>query len=216
MFNKSLTVVLPVYNGATRLRAHVREILELAGELTNQFGILIVDDGSTDATFEVAEELAARYPQVSVRRHRHRSGLGPTIEHIQRHVRSDAVIMHDGVTPIDANQMRTVWRRWVADSAAETNAPAATAALHSELCDLADLPAIHAAMERAHGKLLGFQLLTPQRTADSLAAEERRPTSAATPRADEAHRARAPGVGRIPRLPRPKVVSALTAFALGE
>ena len=39
MFNKSLTVVLPVYNGETRLRKSVNEILELASELTTKFGV---------------------------------------------------------------------------------------------------------------------------------------------------------------------------------
>ena len=37
MLNKSLTVVLPVYNGETRLRKSVHEILELASELTARF-----------------------------------------------------------------------------------------------------------------------------------------------------------------------------------
>ena len=54
MLNKSLTVVLPVYNGETRLRKSVHEILELASELTSKFGVLIIDDGSNDATYEVA------------------------------------------------------------------------------------------------------------------------------------------------------------------
>src|SRR3954462_3394156 len=70
VLNKSLTVVLPVHNGETRLRKSVHEVLELASELTSKFGVLIIDDGSNDATYEVAEELAARYPQVTVRRHR--------------------------------------------------------------------------------------------------------------------------------------------------
>ena len=54
VFNKSLTVVLPVYNGESRLRKSVNEILELASELTSKFGVLIIDDGSNDATNEVA------------------------------------------------------------------------------------------------------------------------------------------------------------------
>ena len=114
VLNKSLTVVLPVYNGETRLRKSVHEILELASELTSRFGVLIIDDGSNDATYEVAEELAAHYPQVSVRRHRHRRGLGSAIDYAQRRVRSDAVIVHDGVTPIDAGEIRSLWRRWIA------------------------------------------------------------------------------------------------------
>ena len=120
VLTKSLTVVLPIHNGESRLRSHVRELLEVGSELTTDFKILIVDDGSTDATFEVAEELVAHYPQVRIRRHRHRRGLGPVIEYVRRSVRSDAVIFHDGVTPIDYNQMRNVWRRWIAGFGTDT------------------------------------------------------------------------------------------------
>ena len=213
MSNKSLTVVLPVYNGESRLRASVREILELASELTTRFGIVIVDDGSTDATYEVAEELAAHYPQVSVRRHRQRRGLGSTLEYVQRTVRSDAVLVHDGVTPIDLNQMRSEWRRWLNQTGARSDAPA-TESLQSEVCDFANLPAIHAAMESAHRRVAGFQLITPH--ADSKLEYDVPEIEVATARADASHAQNKRGVGKIPRLPRPKFLSALAEFALGE
>src|SRR5262249_27656689 len=146
VLNKSLTVVLPVYNGETRLRKSVDEILELASDLTSKFGVLIVDDGSNDSTYEVAEELAARYPQGSVRRNRHRSGLGSTIDYVQRSIRSDAVIMHDGASPIDAREMRSVWRSWLHQTTPANDRPAASN-IHEAMRDLAKLPAIHAAME---------------------------------------------------------------------
>ena len=213
VLNKSLTVVLPVYNGETRLRKSVHEILELASELTSKFGVLIIDDGSNDATYEVAEELSARYPQVSVRRHRHRRGLGPTIEYVQRRIRSDAVIVHDGTSPIDAGQMRTLWRRWLHQTAPHHDRPA-TGSNHSELRDLANLPAIHAAMEKAHSRVIGFQLITPTETADT-ADNEIAPVRNGSSR-DTTTPADRHGVGVIPPLPRPKFLSALANFALGE
>ncbi len=162
MFNKSLTVVLPVYNGETRLRKSVSEILELASELTSKFGVLIIDDGSNDATYEVAEELAAHYPQVSVRRHRQRRGLGSVIDYAQRRVRSDAVIVHDGVTPIDSGEIKSLWQRWSSQTAdGKSDEDAAATGAQSMLSDLTNLSAIHAAMERAHGRLLGFQMVEP-------------------------------------------------------
>lgn len=133
MLNKSLTVVLPVYNGETRLRKSVDEILELASELTSKFGVLIIDDGSNDATYEVAEELAARYPQVSVRRHRHRRGLGPTIDYVQRRVRSDAVIVHDGTSPINAGEVRTMWRRWIREATVTPQVATSPSTMRDEL-----------------------------------------------------------------------------------
>jgi hypothetical protein len=211
VLNKSLTVVLPVYNGETRLRKSVHEILELASELTSKFGVLIIDDGSVDATYEVAEELASRYPQVSVRRHRHRRGLGPTIDYVQRRVRSDAVIVHDGTTPIDAGEMRSLWRRWVHQSAAQTAPNAGT--LRDEVRELDQISAIHAAMEKAHGRVLGFQLITPLD-----AALDDEPADAATrlSRNDSAPAMTRRGVGQIPQLPRPKFLAALANFAMGE
>ncbi len=213
MLNKSLTVVLPVYNGETRLRKSVHEVLELASELTSKFGVLIIDDGSNDATFEVAEELAARYPQVSVRRHRHCRGLGPTIDYVQRHVRSDAVIMHDGASPIDAGEMRSLWRRWIHQTSPTNDRPA-TGTMHDAVRDLANLPAIHAAMEKAHGRVIGFQLILPtevmETSTDELASARQTSRSDASPNSHQR------GLGRIPPLPRPKFLSALANFALGE
>ncbi|HVT27567.1 MAG TPA: glycosyltransferase [Lacipirellulaceae bacterium] len=213
MLNKSLTVVLPVYNGETRLRKSVHEILELASELTSKFGVLIVDDGSNDATYEIAEELAARYPQVSVRRHRHRRGLGPTIEYVQRRVRSDAIIVHDGATPIDANQMQSLWRSWIHDSAPQSNRPPRPT-MRDELRELSNLSAIHSAMEKKHSRVLGFQLITPTAaadTAENVIAPAFQPSEGdATPLGERR------GVGIIPPLPRPKFLSALANFALGE
>src|SRR5204862_1836016 len=143
-----------------RLRKSVHEILELASELTSKFGVLIIDDGSNDATYEVAEELAAHYPQVSVRRHRQRRGLGSTIEYAQRRVRSDAVIVHDGTTPINAAEMRSLWRRWIHESSATPKDRPATGTMHDEIRDVTNLSTFHAAMEKAHSRVIGFQMVT--------------------------------------------------------
>jgi hypothetical protein len=212
VLNKSLTVVLPVYNGETRLRKSVHEILELASELTTKFGVLIIDDGSNDSTYEVAEELAARYPQISVRRHRHRRGLGPTIEYVQRQVRTEAVIVHDGTTSINAGEMRTLWRRWIHQTAPKDRD--AGGAARDELRELGQMSTIHAAMEKAHGRVLGFQLITPATTMET--ASHVAPTPANTARRDAAPISDSRSIGQIPPLPRPKFLSALANFALGE
>jgi hypothetical protein len=218
VLTKSLTIVLPVHNAEARLRNNVGELLELASELTPKFGVLIIDDGSTDSTFEVAEELATQYPQVTVRRHRHCRGLGETLQYVQRRVRSDAVMVHDGVTPINQQQIRTLWRQWIVDNASNKN----SAALNERhaISELANLRSIHSAMERAHSQLIGFQLMSlPEHGAafiDSLPplADGERVEARLTTHAS--HRAHGEGLGQIPRLPRPKFLSALAAFALGE
>ena len=215
VFNKSLTVVLPVYNGETRLRKSVHEILELASELTSKFGVLIIDDGSSDDTYEVAEDLAAHFPQVTVRRHRQRRGLGSAIDYAQRRLRSDAIIVHDGVTPIDAGEIRSLWRRWNSQTPAGIFDAAEPVTMQDSMSDLAKLPAIHAAMERAHGRLLGFQMVSPL-PFDEAFAELGAAEASTMLRGDAPRSSRNSGIGQIPSMPRPKFFKALANFALGE
>jgi cellulose synthase/poly-beta-1,6-N-acetylglucosamine synthase-like glycosyltransferase len=213
--NKSLTVVLPIYNGETRLRKNVNEILELASELTSKFGVLIIDDGSNDATYEVAEELAAHFPQVSVRRHRQRRGLGSAIDYAQRQVRSDAVIVHDGVTPINAGEIRSLWRNWTGQTPIGKSETAEPTTMQGQMCDLGNLPAIHAAMERVHSRLTGFQMVGAL-PVDTAFADYEMGEAATKLRSDSPRNVRKSGVGQIPLTPRPKFLTAITNFALGE
>jgi hypothetical protein len=213
---KSLTIALPIHNGETRLRRCVRDLLDLASELTPHFAILIIDDGSTDDTYELAQELALCYPQIKVNRNRVRRGLGPTIESLQRRVISDVVIVHDGTTSVDPQQVRRLWHESAAGIRRPLSIPEAAAmAARWDQGELAELPAIHAAMSSAHQRLLGFQLLRPARWDDAHVPASLTP-SAATPRCKYETAVRSADVGRIPPLPKPKFLSALAEFALGE
>jgi hypothetical protein len=204
--NKSLTIVLPVYNSESQLSGSVTQMLELASDLTSDFSILIVDDGSTDETCAVAHELALQYPQVTVQRQRQRSGLGPIITMVRRRVDSDVVIVHDGVTPIDAVQVRRLWRQ------RDAQASPAKAASKRDLNDLAAVRQTHNAMALVHGRVMGFHLLEP------LAQQEQQaPTAPTTARpAPQPRPGDRTGVGQIPTLPRPNFLSAVAEFTLGE
>lgn len=208
MSNKSLTIVLPVHNGEKRLAASVTEMLELASDLTSRFSIMIVDDGSTDDTSSVAQELSTLYPQVTVQRQRQQSGLGPIISMVRRRVNSDVVIVHDGVTPIDAVQVRRLWRQRDAQAS-----PAKST--KRDMSELAAVRATHNAMALVHGRVMGFQLLEPiaqdEKSAPSPTAAPVTNRPVSQPRPSDRT-----GVGQIPLLPRPNFLSALAQFTLGE
>ena len=209
MSNRSLTIVLPVYNGESRLTNCVSQMLELASDLTSQFSILIVDDGSTDDTSAVAQELSAKYPQVKVRRQRQRSGLGPIITMVRRRVSADVVIVHDGVTPIDAVQVRRLWRLSGLESSSADANP------QRDASELADVRATHSALAQAHERVMGFHLLEPLRQEGTTAPAPATPTTTTRPSTrprPSDHR----GVGNIPPLPRPNFLSAIAEFTLGE
>ena len=63
---RSLSVLLPVRDCQSTLVPLVHETLDLLTDSIDRFELLIIDDGSIDATGEVADELTRRYPQVRV------------------------------------------------------------------------------------------------------------------------------------------------------
>jgi glycosyl transferase family 2 len=72
--NVKLSVVLPLFNAQAKVRSLHFELIEVLPELSPQFEIVLVDDGSTDATAEVLKELVIGYPQVRLARHAMRKG----------------------------------------------------------------------------------------------------------------------------------------------
>jgi hypothetical protein len=118
------------------------------------------------------------------------------------------------VSPIDLNHMRLVWQRWLDQSNLRDNPLTSADEMRRATSDFANLPTIHAAMEHAHGQLLGFQLVAP--VPSDVADEAVNDALRDAPRTDSAHASPSSGVGRIPRLPRPKFLSAIADFALGE
>jgi dolichyl-phosphate beta-glucosyltransferase len=78
-----LSLVLPAYNEEQRLGTSLRKMTEYFGRQTYDCEILIVDDGSTDATTEVAERSAASMPdnvQLRVLSHHHNQGKGAAVK----------------------------------------------------------------------------------------------------------------------------------------
>lgn len=193
---KNLSVVLPVYNAEATLRNDVIRILDVAAELAGRLRVFIVDDGSIDDTYDTAIELATRYPQVRVTRHAQRVGLGKALDGLRGEVAGDFLLVHDGASRIDAEQIRQMWLAEI--DIAQPGAPATIDDLHQAV-------ATHAAMAAAHARLAGFQrLVVPQAMAEQSQPLRRR------------DRRRTSGVGVIPPLPRPNFVSSLANFALGE
>jgi dolichol-phosphate mannosyltransferase len=63
-----LTLVIPTYNEAENLGRVIREWHEALKQCLSagQFVMLVIDDGSTDGTGKVLEEMGRIYPELSV------------------------------------------------------------------------------------------------------------------------------------------------------
>lgn len=66
MNDRTLSIVLPTHNGAANLIKVVQECLAVAPRYCTDYEVIIVDDGSQDATAELANNLAATCDPVMV------------------------------------------------------------------------------------------------------------------------------------------------------
>src|ERR687896_148152 len=72
----SLTMFFPAYNDGGTIASLVIQAVQVASRLTPDFEVLVVNDGSTDATRDIVDELARTYPQVRVVHHPRNRGYG--------------------------------------------------------------------------------------------------------------------------------------------
>src|SRR5262245_39053810 len=91
----SLLVVLPVRNAQATLTARAAELLEVLPELCADFDLLLIDNGSTDATLDVACELADQFPQVHVARHGAPVEVAGIVRTALAHSRCERILLCD-------------------------------------------------------------------------------------------------------------------------
>ena len=75
------SIVIPAYNEERRLGAGLESILACVAEQRWEAEILVVDDGSRDATARLAAEFAARHPAVRLLQNPGNRGKGYSVRH---------------------------------------------------------------------------------------------------------------------------------------
>ena len=92
----ALSYFFPAHNEAANLRGLVEEALGTLPSLATAFEIIIVDDGSKDATPTIADELAAAHPQVRAVHHPVNQGYGAALRSGFAAARFDHLAFTDG------------------------------------------------------------------------------------------------------------------------
>jgi glycosyltransferase involved in cell wall biosynthesis len=105
----SMTYFFPAYNEAGNLTPMVEKALQVLPQVTTDFDIVIVDDGSRDGTEHEGRELAARHPQVSYLRHQGNRGYGEAIRSGLKSLRGQVAFYTDGDQQFDLAELSRAW-----------------------------------------------------------------------------------------------------------
>ncbi len=101
----SISLFFPAWNEEDYLERAATRALAVLSKLTSDFEILIINDGSTDRTQEIAEGLASRHRQIRVIEHRENQKLGGAIRTGLSHSTKEVVIYSDVDLPFDLNEI---------------------------------------------------------------------------------------------------------------
>jgi len=85
-------------------------MLDILPDVASEFEVLVVDDGSTDQTEEVARDLAIEFPQVRVARHATRLGGEEVIRTGYERTRGKVVIVQQENTAFGQADLRRLWQ----------------------------------------------------------------------------------------------------------
>lgn len=78
--NKSISVFFPAYNDEATVERMVSDAVCILDELTDDYEVVIVDDGSNDNTGDIIDELAGRNKKIKVIHHDKNKGYGGALK----------------------------------------------------------------------------------------------------------------------------------------
>jgi glycosyltransferase involved in cell wall biosynthesis len=101
----SITVFFPAYNDQGSISSLVEAALDVLPALTHDYEVLVVNDGSTDSTASIIDDLAARYTAVRPIHHERNTGYGGALRTGFSQASKDLVFYTDGDGQYDVREL---------------------------------------------------------------------------------------------------------------
>ena len=100
----TLSVVVPCYNEAATLRSCIEKVLALRGEELS-LELIIVDDASTDNSYEIVQKLSEDFSEVKILQHAYNQGKGAALRTGFKKVSGDFVVVQDADLEYDPREI---------------------------------------------------------------------------------------------------------------
>ncbi len=106
-----ISVVLPVRDAQERIMVDIQRVLDALADLCSERSeVVVVDDGSRDATPELLDEIVARYPQVRICRHSRPRGIESAGQTGLEKATGEIVFIQEGNKSLRVEDMRRLYR----------------------------------------------------------------------------------------------------------
>ena len=111
-----LSVFFPAYNDSGTIASMVIRAVQAASKLTEDYEVIVVNDGSSDATAQIADELADKYPHVRVVHHPVNRGYGGALQTGFRSATKELIFYTDGDAQYDPAELADLWNGLTPDA----------------------------------------------------------------------------------------------------
>ena len=111
-----LSVFFPAYNDSGTIASLVIRAVQVAGTLTPDFEVIVINDGSKDSTPQILDELAKVYPdRVRIIHHAQNRGYGGALRSGFATASKEVVFYTDGDAQYDPSEMTMLWEKMLPD-----------------------------------------------------------------------------------------------------
>lgn len=93
--SRDISVIFPAFNEEENIRCTVETAINVLPEVAKRWEVIVVDDGSSDTTAAICDQLQARYPEVAVIRHGQNRGYGAALKSGIMSARYDLIFFSD-------------------------------------------------------------------------------------------------------------------------
>lgn len=100
-----ISVFFPAYNDAKSIGKLVTDALEILPELTDDFEVIVINDGSRDETAEVLRELETKHQNLRIIQHETNQGYGGALQSGFRAAAKDLIFYTDGDAQYDVREL---------------------------------------------------------------------------------------------------------------
>ncbi|HSJ55907.1 MAG TPA: glycosyltransferase family 2 protein [Anaerolineae bacterium] len=111
----SISAFFPAYNDGGTIPSMVLTALMTLREISDDYEVIVVNDGSADYTPDVLDELAGRYPELRVVHHAQNRGYGGALRTGFESATKDLIFYTDGDAQYDPREMTRLYKAWSDD-----------------------------------------------------------------------------------------------------